>query len=168
MAIRPDDVDVWEIAAMRESAVRRLVALPASERTRKAVAEEAERIGVSTATMFRLLAAWRSEPVRSTLVPVRRGPKRGLTRAPEAKRKIIRSSIEQFYARREAPRMSDLVDEIAARCRAADLVPPVWATVKRYISAYDQRRLLQKREGRVAADEVFAITSGLVDVLISP
>jgi putative transposase len=164
MAIRPDDVDVWEIAAMRESAVRRLVALPASERTRKAVAEEAERIGVSTATMFRLLAAWRSEPVRSTLVPVRRGPKRGLTRAPEAKRKIIRSSIEQFYARREAPRMSDLVDEIAARCRAADLVPPVWATVKRYISAYDQRRLLQKREGRVAADEVFAITSGLVDV----
>ena len=74
---------------MRESAVRRLVALPASERTRKAVAEEAERIGVSTATMFRLLAAWRSEPVRSTLVPVRRGPKRGLTRAPEAKRTII-------------------------------------------------------------------------------
>jgi putative transposase len=164
MAVRRDDLEVWETAAVREAAVKRLVALPASQRTRTAVAAEAERLGVSTATMFRLLAAWRAEPVRSTLLPARRGPKRGLMRAPENKRTIIKSAIEQFYSRREAPRMSDLLDEIAARCREVDLVPPVWATVKRYIATYDQRRLLHKREGRAAADEVFAITPGLVGV----
>ena len=54
----------WEAAARREAAVRRLVALPDGERTRKAFALEAKRLGVSVATMFRLVAAWRREPVR--------------------------------------------------------------------------------------------------------
>ena len=41
--------DAWETAARREAAVRRLIALPDRERTRKAFAFEARRLGLSVA-----------------------------------------------------------------------------------------------------------------------
>ena len=106
MDIEEVDEGAWDSTAKREAAVRRLIALPDGERTRKAFAFEAKRLRVSVATMFRLVAAWRSEPVRSTLLPARRGPKRGSPRMPLDKRAIIHTTIERFYpnARRRASR----------------------------------------------------------------
>lgn len=95
----------WAAAGLREQTVRRLVALPAAERTRDVVAREARRIGISTSTLFRLLAAWRGAPVRSTLLPEPRGPKRGSLRTPLAKRRIINEAIDRLFLRREAPRI---------------------------------------------------------------
>lgn len=156
--------EAWETAAVREAAVRRLLALPEGERTRESVAREAKRIGVSIATMFRLVAGWRIEPMRSTLLPTRRGPKRGSLRIPPNKRTIIVAAIERFYAKREAPRVSDLVDEIAACCLKSGLKPPSRATVCRHLASFDQRRLLRAREGHAVAEEAFSITSGLLAV----
>ena len=164
MGIEEIAAEAWEAAALREGAVRRLLALPEGARTRKAVAVEAKRLGLSIATMFRLVAAWRSEPVRSTLLPARRGPKRGSLRTPPDKRGIICAAIERFYARREAPRLSDLNDEIAARCVEAGLKPPSRATVNRHLALFDQRRLVRARRGRVAEAEEFTITAGSVAV----
>jgi putative transposase len=158
------DPEAWEIAADREAAVRRLLALPDGERTRDAVAGEARRAGVSIATMFRLLMAWRSEPTRSVLVPMRRGPKRGSLRAPPDKRAIIIAAIERLYAKREAPRVSDLVDEVEARCVKSGLKPPSRPTVCRHLALFDQRRLVRVREGNAVAEAEFSITSGLLSV----
>jgi putative transposase len=161
-----DDIalEAWENAAAREGAVRRLLALPDPERTRKAVADEAVRLGVSVATMFRLLATWRSNPVRSSLLPAPRGPKHGSLRTPPAKRAIIEAAIEHFYAKREAPRVSDLADEIAARCHKVNLTPPSRETIKRHLARQDQCRLVRAREGAAVADESYAITPGLIAV----
>lgn len=74
MDIEEIPAEEWDTAAAREAAVRRLLALPEGQRTRKAFTFEATRLGLSTATMFRLVAAWRGDPVRSTLLPARRGP----------------------------------------------------------------------------------------------
>lgn len=164
MEIEDVAADAWETAARREAAVRRLVALPDGERTRKAFAFEAKRLGISVATMFRLVAAWRVEPVRSSVLPVRRGPKRGSLRIASDKRIILHTAIERFYAKREAPRLSDLVDEVAARCLEAGLKPPSRATVNRHLASFSQRRLVRKRQGPAAADAEFNITSGLVAV----
>ena len=162
--IKQVDTEAWETAADREAAVRRLLALPDGERTRDAVAREARRLGVSMATMFRLLATRRNEPVRSALLPMRRGPKRGSLRAPPDKRTIIISAIERFYAKREAPRVSDLVDEVVARCLKSGLKPPSRATVCRHLALFDQRRLVRAREGQAVAEEEFYITPGLLPV----
>ncbi len=158
------DPETWETAAVREAAIRRLEAMPAGERTRKAVALEAKRLGISAATLFRLIAVWRANPVRSSLVPERRGPKPGSVRTMAYKRQIIETSIEHFYAKREAPRLSDLVDYVAARCREARLTAPARATIERFVNRYDQRRLMRAREGRPAADEAFAFTPGQIIV----
>jgi putative transposase len=155
----------WAAAGLREEAVRRLVALPPEERTRNLVAREARRIGISTTTMFRLLAAWRGAPVRSTLLPGPRGPKRGSLRTPLAKRQIINEAIDRLFLRREAPRISDLCDEIEARCRLDGLTPPSRATVERHVAALDQRRIVRLREGPTAASEQFTIRSGMIEVL---
>lgn len=158
------DAEAWEIAADREVAVRRLLALPDGERTRDVVAHEARRLGVSIATMFRLLATWRSEPTRSALLPMRRGPKRGSVRVAPDKRTIIIAAIDRFYAKREAPRVSDLVDQVAARCVKAGLKPPSRATVCRHLARIDQRHLVRARAGDAVAEEEFSIMSGLLPV----
>ena len=89
--------------------------------------------------------------MRSALLPGRRGPKRGSLRIPSDKRIIIQAAIERFYAKREAPRISDLVDEIAARCLEAGLKPPSRATVTRHLGSFSQRRLIRKRQGPAVA-----------------
>jgi hypothetical protein len=63
----------WAAAGMRGESVRRRMALPDEERTWNQVAPEARRIGISTTIMFRLLAAWREAPARSTLLPAPSG-----------------------------------------------------------------------------------------------
>jgi len=151
MPIGDETPKEWAAAGLREEAVRRLVGLPAEERTRERVAREARQIGISTTTMFRLLAAWRHAPVRPTLLPEPRGAKRGSLRTPVAKRQIINEAVERFFLRREAPRISDLCDEIEARCRFAGLTPPSRATVERHVAALDQRRIIRLREGPTAA-----------------
>ena len=165
MPIGDETPSEWATAGLREEAVRRLAALPAEQRTRDVVAREARQIGISASTMFRLIAAWRDAPVRSTLLPERRGPKRGSLRTPLAKRQIINEAIDRLFLRREAPRMSDLCDEIEARCRSGGLTPPSRATVERHVAALDQRRTVRLREGPTAASDQFTIRSGMIEVV---
>jgi hypothetical protein len=145
----------------RGTIVRRLVALADPERTRSAFAFEAKRLGVygdvSTCGCIG------SEALRSTLPPERRGPKRGSVPVSSDKRVIIHAAIERFYSRRAALRISDLVDEVAARCLAVGLKPPSRGTLGRHLALFNQRRLVQRREGRAAAEEESDITYGLVE-----
>jgi putative transposase len=82
-----------------------------------------------------------------------------------AKRQIINEAIDRLFLRREAPRISDLCDEIEARCRLVGLTPPSRATVERHVATFDQRRLVRLREGPTAASEQFTIRSGMIEVL---
>jgi hypothetical protein len=78
--------DEWEAAAVREVAVRRLLALPDGQRTGKAVARESCRLGLSIACMFRRGAAWGSEPCAINSPTYASGPEAGSLRTPLDKR----------------------------------------------------------------------------------
>jgi putative transposase len=145
--------DRWERACTLEAVVRRLAGMPSP-----GVAEidfAASQLGLKRAYVYKLLARYRACPKTSTLVPGKRGRPcrtRLLDRAVDA---VVQASIHDFYLKRERPRMSDLVRDIAFKCSEKQLKPPTYETVKRRVADLDLRVVVKAREGAKAARERF-------------
>jgi len=74
-------------------------------------------LGIGRTTLYRLIAQYRAAEVTSALLPSRRGRPVGARSLDVRREGIIADEIKTFYLRVERPRLSDLVEQIAARCR---------------------------------------------------
>ena len=142
----------WAEAVRREAVVRPLAAPRTS---RVAVTVAAQDLGLSTAQRYRLIQAFRKQPVTRSLVATKPGPKQGARLLPEAVEQQIEQAIDAFYRTRERPTLGKLQRDIRTDCRIASLKPPSRKAIKARILARSPKELTVARQGTEAARQQY-------------
>ena len=122
-----------------------------------AVRAAATELGIGRTTLYRFISLFRAAEVTSALLPARRGRPRGTRSLDVERERIIAEEIETFYLRAERPRLSDLVERIAARCNQRGLTAPNWRTVNRRVKSIDAAARASKRRDAAALQDLVAV-----------
>ena len=141
----PEDAASWEEACRRDDAVRKFVQRRADNRKNRTVNELGQELGVSRATVYRMIGLFREHGTVTSLLgkaPGRRPGHRALDPKREA---VIQEAIKLFYLKPTKPSVARLVHEIRTQCHALGLLPPNWRTVKARITDLDARDKARKR-----------------------
>ena len=147
----------WATAKQRADIIRALLAQGGGCTERAAVQAAITELGIGRTTLYRLIARFRAAGVTSALLPAPRGrPVNALSLDAERER-IISDEIESFYLRAERPRLSDLVERIAARCHQAQLPIPNWRTISRRVRGIDPSRCATKRHDTAALQDIVSV-----------
>jgi len=119
-----------QVQQKREAAVRALLGRVEGKLSQEVIEELKKDLGVSRATAYRMIKTFRScgAVIAPSTRPVGR-PKGARVLDPQ-REFLIAEAIRTFYLRPLRPKFSELVQEIARRCREEKLPPPNWRTVK--------------------------------------
>lgn len=145
----PDEL--WEIAKQRLEWIRPLLVNPYWHS--KALAKEiAEKAGVSRATVYRWVAAYRSTASLSSLIPQTnmRGGKNSSRLLPEVEA-LIEDVFKNFYETSQKRSKAKTLVELRRRCSAADLPLPAMNTMRVRLRRTESRERTKNREGEAAA-----------------
>jgi len=148
----------WCEAVRREAVIRPLAQCVRPGRT--AVALAAKHLELSVAQTYRLLRAFRSEPVTQSLVVASGGRKKGARLLPPAVEAAIERGIEAVYKTREKPRLKRLFRQVRHDCIAAGLKPPSLKALLARVSARSLKEMVAAREGPDAARDRFSPAVG--------
>jgi putative transposase len=118
------DEEHWEEARRREEAIRSLLQRCPEGLKRTDVEDLAWELGLSRATMYRLIKRFRACGTVTSLVPAPRGRRKGHRMLDASREIMIRQTIEAFYLKPSKPSFERLVHEIRTRCLASGLTPP--------------------------------------------
>ena len=110
------------------------------------VDEIAWELGVSRATLYRLIAAFRAKRIVSSVEPRSRGRRRHAFVLDREREKLISQAIREIYLRPERPTMTYLIEQVRARCRRVDLPAPDRRTIKARVERIDRRVAALKRK----------------------
>jgi len=140
----------WEEACRREDAIRALLNRRTSSLAAKEVEETAVELGLSRATLYRMIRLYRDGGTVSSLLPRSVGrPKKSRSLAPECEA-LIAGTIRRFYLKPEKPKFSRLVQEVRLRCLEAGFAPANWRTIKSRVEDLDVRIVAQRRKDEPA------------------
>lgn len=159
-----DDEASWDEACRREEEIRRLVPQdPSGAIGRAAVREAAAKLGISVATLYRLIQRFRENRRVSVLLPRRAGRPVGTRFISEGVEAIIQAAVREVYLVPERPTFRELVRQVATRCRKRGEQPPDARTIRRRVDDVDpfERARLRKDE---AAQEAMEATPGKLQV----
>ena len=106
------------------------------------------------------MALFRDDPVTSSLLPRKRGPKKGTRQLDASLEAQIAAAIEQVYLRRERPSIKRVMGEVRRTCRAAGLAPPSMKALRARISSVSLRDRVKAREGAAQAGDQFRQVRG--------
>ena len=135
----------WEEACRREDAIRALIGQRSSALSVKEVEETAHELGISRATLYRMIRLYRDTGTVSSLLPRAVGrPKKSRSLSPEREALIVHT-IRQFYLKREKPKFSQLVREVQLSCVEAGFAPANWRTIKSRVEDLDARSVALRR-----------------------
>ena len=140
-------------ALRRSETLRILAAKP--HLTIGEVEEAARNLGLSRAYVYRSLAAFRTRPRTSTLLPKPAGRKTGTRFISPQIELVIEKAIDSFFLQRNKPPLSALVRQIKADCHQYGFKCPDRKTVLLRISALDQRMVTTARLGAKTAREKY-------------
>src|SRR5262249_3738611 len=133
----------WVAACLREPIIRRLVA--AGRTTRADVDAAARELGVGRAQIYRLVKAYRANPITQSLVSANPGPKKQSRRLSSEVEMIIEEKIKSDYMRPERPSVQHLCREIQRACRAAKQDAPSRKAISARLKAHSPREMLKGR-----------------------
>lgn len=156
MSDNPVADKVWEEA---EHCAKVLAQLP-EQLSPGNVAWAMRQLGVSRATLFRLMKQFREDGRTSALLPNARGPRPGMQPLDPAVEAIVSRLFRDFYATRRKPTKTRLWCEVATDCRAQGLVPPSIRRLGRWLEQRDQAKLMARREGKDKAERRHLATPG--------
>ena len=140
----------WEEACRREDAIRALLNRRTSSLAAKEVEETAVELGLSRATLYRMIRLYRDGGTVSSLLPRSVGrPKKSRSLALECEA-LIAGTIRRFYLKPEKPKFSRLVQEVRLRCLEAGFAPANWRTIKSRVEDLDARIVAQRRKDEPA------------------
>jgi putative transposase len=154
--------DDWADAEDR----RRLIAplLDSHYRRSDALADQvAAKAGVSRATIYRWVYAFRSSGLLSSLLPnfSARGGK-GKTRLSAEVEAIIQDCIENFHETDQGRSITETTNEIRRRCSNANLSLPAVNTIRVRLERTNGRERLARRKGEAAAHDQFDPIKGSI------
>jgi putative transposase len=145
----------WAEAVRRETVIRPLSAV--SHLKSHLVAEAARQLGLSNRRIYGLLHAFRQDPVTTSLLSRKPGPKKGTRQLDAEVDAQIEAAIEDVYLKRERPTLRQVLREASQNCRAAGLMPPSMKALRARVSARSLRERMKARQGADAAGENFRL-----------
>ena len=151
----PADKD-WNAAAHRAKV---LSDLP-EQLTQEDVEAAIRQLDVSRATLFRWLKRFREDGRTSALLPIPRGPRRGMQPLDPDVEAIVSRLFKDLYATRRKPTKTRFWGEVAADCKDLGLAPPSIRRLGRWLERHDQAKLMAKREGKDKAERRHLATPG--------
>ena len=95
-----------------------------------AVREAAAKLGISVATLYRLIQRFRENRRVSVLLPRRAGRPVGTRFISEGVEAIIQAAVREVYLVPERPTFRELVRQVATRCRKRGEQPPDARTIR--------------------------------------
>ncbi|RWN61454.1 MAG: helix-turn-helix domain-containing protein [Mesorhizobium sp.] len=124
----PDEVDQqgWDEACRRADAIRDFLRQQPDGSTIGDVARLAAELGLSRATIYRLIKVFRRGGTVTSLLDRTRGRPKG-----------SRTLFAGFYLKPTRPPFSRLVREVQANCMSAGLKSPNWRTIKARVEDID-------------------------------
>jgi len=135
----------WVEACRREEAIRDLLRRHPDRMTSSAVEGVAWELGLSRATLYRLIERYRAARTVEVLVGRRRGRPKGTLGIEPARDSLIREFIEREYLKPSRPPLRRVIGHIAAACRQQGLTAPTWRTVKARLQLIDERTRASRR-----------------------
>jgi putative transposase len=151
------DEDAWATAQQRVEVIRALLATERKRLGTVAVTAAAAKLGISRASLYRLIARFRAVELTSALLPLRTGRPSGARSLDAMREAIIADEIETFYLKAERPRVSNLVERIGARCHQAGVRPPNWRTIHNRVIAVDAERRPRTRQDKSALGRLLPV-----------
>ena len=146
----PDDEETHrrrEEGCLREEAIRSLLERHGDKRLSISDVEEvAWELGVSRATLCRLVQAYRAKGTVSSLEPRARGRHKDSFGLDRKREKLIALTIREIYLKPERPTMTYLIEQVRARCARGGLPPPDRRTIKARVDRIDRRAVAIKRK----------------------
>lgn len=148
----------WDLARRREEVIKPLMEFP--RRPTVVVEEAAQRLGCSVTMVYRLLSRYVADPRTTTLLPQKRGKRRGMQMVPEDAERIMAATIDEFYLTRQKIKGKSVADEVRRRCINAGVKPVGTMTVYRRLKALPPRTVIKARHGTKAAETAFLPSLG--------
>src|SRR5271156_1246953 len=141
----------WDEAHRRASAIRRFLRNRTDSPKASEFVDLAGELGVSKATAYRLVRAFRGGGTVLSLVDRKRGRPEGHSTLDHEREKIIRRTIDALFLTRNRPPVSRLVREVGTSCIAENLKPPHRRTVVARLEVLDlQKRAKRRGESKIA------------------
>jgi putative transposase len=137
----------WLEGCRREEAISDLLQRHGDKRLSiKDVDEVAWELGISRATLYRLIAAFRRNRTVSSVEPRTRGRRKNTLVLDPRREKLISLAIREIYLKPERPTMTYLIEHVRARCARARLPLPDRRTIKARVDLIDKRVAALKRK----------------------
>ena len=149
----PDEIAdaQWVEAHRRADAIRRFLRNRPDSRSASDVLDLAHELGVSKATAYRLVKAFRAGGTVVALVDRKRGRPDGHSVLDDAREEIIRTAINAVFLTPNRPSVSELVRKIGEKCIEANLSVPHRRTIVARLKRIDlQKRARRRGETRIA------------------
>ena len=151
--------DDWAIATWRRSVIAPLLDDPEG-RTKADVIEAGRRAGVSHDSVYRWLRAFEGSGETSSLVPRRRGRRKGHRTIARTAEDIVWLMINEVYLTRDKRSFSELYEAIGRECAAAGIALPARNTVRNRIASVPEVERVRRREGSKKARGKFSPVRG--------
>ncbi|WP_050480114.1 helix-turn-helix domain-containing protein [Herbaspirillum rhizosphaerae] len=147
------DPQDWLIAEQRRDFIEPLLERQelASEVATRIVVET----GVSRATLYRWVQAFRNTGLLSSLLPTKRSGGRGRGRLSKEVEGIIKDCIENYYLTDQKRSVAATAEEVRRLCSNAGLALPHPLTVRKRIEWLTDRERVARREGPRVAEQHF-------------
>ncbi len=143
----PEEIDevLWREACRRADAIRRVLGSDAAQTSAVDIADLADELGLSRASVFRLIKLYRKGGTVMSLVDRKRGRPSGHRALDGRREEIIQQAIRKYYLKPTRPPISQLVRDIQTDCSVAGLKPPHRRTVEKRLGDLDLRHRAQRR-----------------------
>ena len=139
----------WQVAQRRLAAIRPLLNDPFP--TRAAAEAAARAAGVGVSTIYGWIRLYQDSGRLSDLIPLKRGPRRGLTRLAVQSEAVVAATIEDVYLTPQKLRAQVVVERVLDRCRQAGIPSPHPNTIRNRLKALPAGRVLRRRGQRDVA-----------------
>ncbi|MDA8152403.1 MAG: DDE-type integrase/transposase/recombinase [Acidithiobacillus sp.] len=149
----------WKIAQERHAAIQPLV--DRFDVGRREVEARAQEVGVNFTTLYRWLKRYRDAGTLDSLMPEKRGVRKGARKISVHAEQIIQHVIDELYLTVQRPSVQKVVLEVRRRCKEAQLPEvPHPNTIRARVSEISERDSLRKRGYREKAKNKFTPVPG--------
>ncbi len=107
-------------------------------------------LGISRATLYRLIAIYRQTPTVEALQPKQRGRSKGALGLDKARHKLIRQTIRELYLKPQRPTLTHLVGQVHLRFVQHGWPLPDRRTIKARVDEIERRLAARKRKDKRA------------------
>jgi putative transposase len=121
----------------------------------------AQKLRLSRASVYRLLARFKESREATSLLPVTPGKKSGSKELSVDQEKVIDELINKFYLSRQRPSVAALHRTIALECFQAKIEAPSYKAVRTRVKSLDVRDVIRAREGAKGANQFRPVKASL-------